>query len=86
MASMRWEWAYVLEGRVLGPHDPRPPGLILQLVHGRAAIPLAKDKGLEQTRRFLHILNLHNNPGSTRIDSATGVMQGTVRPSLLFKR
>ena len=40
VAGMRWEWAYVLDGRVLGPHDPRPPGLQLRLVYGRAAIPL----------------------------------------------
>ena len=40
--GMRWEWAYVLDGRVLGPHDPRPPGLPLRLVHGRAAVQLAQ--------------------------------------------
>ena len=39
---MRWEWAYVLDGRVLGPHDPRPPGLPLRLVYGRAAARLAQ--------------------------------------------
>jgi len=33
----------------------------------RAAIPLSK-KCQSKERKFLHISNMHNNPGSTRID------------------
>ena len=40
-APMRREWAYVQnDGRVLGPNDPRPPGMRLRQIYGRAPLPL----------------------------------------------